>query len=322
MTKPILGIDVSKLDLSLSLFIDKKHYLLKIDNNQEGFKKVQKWLLDRHILSVKACMESTGTYGRNFAQFLYEQNHDVYIVNPLRINAFAKSKLSRHKTDRVDSKIIAEFAYSNDLTLFKPKNKELQSLQDLYRALKKIEHHQMQIDNYLEHKEHLPTAVVDSYKTIQIILIQEQKNIEKAIHRIIEKTGDIKNKVDLMQTIPGIGEKTAIAILAETPDLEFFKTARELAAYAGLTPKHRQSGTSVHGKSSISKIGSSKLRRSLYFPALVAKNHNPLFSSFNENMTKKGKCAKVIITAIMRKLLHIIFGVLKHNKAFDPHFST
>jgi transposase len=102
MIKPILGIGVSKLDLSLSLLSDKKHYYLKINNNQEGFKKSQKWFLAHHIPSVKACMESTGTYGRNFAQFLYEHQHDVYMVNPLRISAFAKSTLSRHKTDRVE----------------------------------------------------------------------------------------------------------------------------------------------------------------------------------------------------------------------------
>jgi transposase len=180
----------------------------------------------------------------------------------------------------------------------------------------------MQINNYLEHQEHLPPIVIESYKTIQTILLQEQKNMEKAILNIIEKNEDIKNKVGLMRTIPGIGEKTAIAFLAETPDLDDFKSARELASYAGLTPQNRQSGTSVHGKSSISKIGSSKLRKTLYFPALVAKNHNPLFTSFNENMSKKGKCAKVIITAIMRKLLHIIFGVLKHNKPFEFKLSS
>jgi transposase len=131
MTKSVLGIDVSKLDLSLSLLIDKKHYYLKINNTQEGFKKAQKWLLEYQSPSVKACMESTGTYGRNFAQFLYDHQHDVYMVNPLRISAFAKSKLSRHKTDKVDCKIIAEFALVNELIPFKPKDKDFQTLQDV-----------------------------------------------------------------------------------------------------------------------------------------------------------------------------------------------
>ncbi|WP_342272230.1 transposase [Candidatus Tisiphia endosymbiont of Parasteatoda lunata] len=122
-----------------------------------------------------------------------------------------------------------------------------------------------------------------------------------------------------MQTIPGIGKTTAVAILAEAPDLESFSNARQLAAYAGLTPKHKTSGTSVRGKTSISKIGSSNLRKALYFPAIVAKKHNPLFKEFTQKLSSKGKPAKVIIVAIMRKLLHIIFGVVKNKTSFNPN---
>jgi transposase len=93
-----------------------------------------------------------------------------------------------------------------------------------------------------------------------------------------------------------------------------------LAAYAGLTPKHKMSGTSVRDKSRISKIGSSRLRKALYFPAIVAKNHNPLFKEFSQKLGSKGKTTKVIIVAIMRKLLHIVFGVVKHNTSFNPRF--
>jgi len=80
------------------------------------------------------------------------------------------------------------------------------------------------------------------------------------------------------------------------------------------------SGTSIRGKSSISKIGSSRLRKALYFPAIVAKNHNPVFKRFSQKLASKGKPTKVIIVAIMRKLLHIIFGVVKNNSQFNPNF--
>ncbi|KJV55146.1 transposase IS116/IS110/IS902 family protein [Orientia chuto str. Dubai] len=123
-----------------------------------------------------------------------------------------------------------------------------------------------------------------------------------------------------MQTIPGIGRITAVAILAESPDIESFSNARQLAAYAGLTPKYKTSGTSVKGKSTISKIGSANLRRALYFPAIVAKNHNPIFKQFIQKLSSKGKPTKVIIVAIMRKLLHIVFGVIKNNSIFNPNF--
>ena len=98
MSKPILGVDVSKLDLSISLLIDKKYYKTKIDNNQQGFKTLIKWLQKHEVTKVSACLEATGSYGKSFADFLYSNNHEVSVVNPSCISAFARSKLSRHKT--------------------------------------------------------------------------------------------------------------------------------------------------------------------------------------------------------------------------------
>jgi len=136
---------------------------------------------------------------------------------------------------------------------------------------------------------------------------------------LLANNPQLKHQADTMQTIPGIGKTTAVAILAESPDLKSFSSARQFAAYAGLTPKHRTSGTSVKGKTSISKIGSSNLRKALYFPAIVAKTHNPLFKKFTHKMSSKGKPAKVIIVAIMRKLLHVVFGVIKNKTQFNPN---
>lgn len=320
MTKPIIGIDVSKLDLSISLLIDKVHYQTKIDNNQEGFKLFTSWLKKHGVSKVKACMESTGHYGISFANFLYGNNHEVSIVNPLCISAFAKSKLSRHKTDKVDSMIIAEYASQNDLPLYIPKPHELQEIQSLYRGLQNLKIQHTQISNYLESKEHLSRELCRSYDRLAKTILKEIDKIEKAIDDILTESIGIKQKIDNMQTIPGIGKMTAVAIIAEAPDIISFSNARELAAYAGLTPKHKMSGTSVRGKSSISKIGSSRLRKALYFPAIVAKNHNPIFKKFSQKLASKGKPTKVIIVAIMRKLLHIVFGVIKNNSAFNPNF--
>ncbi len=322
MIKPSLGIDVSKLDLSLSLLIDNKHYQTKIDNNQHGFKSFEKWIKKHNIQHVKACMEATGSYGRSFAHYLYNNQHDVHIVNPLCINAFAKSKLSRHKTDKVDSKLIAEFAQQNDLPLYSPREKNLQVLQDLYRCLQNLKHQAKQVQNYLENKKHLANSVCKAYARLAKSISKETIAVEAEINTLIDKTEDIKNKVTHMQTIPGIGKLTAVAILAEAPCLDNFTNARELAAYAGLTPKHKTSGTSVRGRSTISKMGSSTLRKALYFPAIVAKKHNPIFVKLNQKLASKGKPTKLILIAIMRKLLHIIFGVVKHNKPFDPNFCS
>jgi transposase len=139
-----------------------------------------------------------------------------------------------------------------------------------------------------------------------------------AIEYLLSQQDTLRKDYELLQTITGIGKNTAVAIIAESPDLSSLENARQLAAYAGLTPRHRTSGTSLKGKSRLSKIGSSTLRKALYFPAIVAKNHNPVLKAFAQKLAKKGKHTMVIIGAIMRKLLHIIFGVLKHKLPFNP----
>ena len=280
MSKPILGIDVSKLGLTISLLIDKNHYHTKVDNNKQGFEFLFKWLKQHKVNKVSACMEATGIYSKAIADFLYIKNHEVSIVNPSCINAFAKSKLASHKTDKVDSMLIAEYASKNDLIQYILKNKPQQGFQDMYRCLQNLKHKYNQVQNYLENKDYLPSSVYTSYNKLLLQIEEEIDNIQLSIDNILVSNIELKQKIDNMQSIPGIGKLTAVAILAESPDLDSVNSARELAAYAGLTPKHRVSGTSVRGKSAISKIGSAKLRKALYFPAIAAKNHNTMFKKF------------------------------------------
>lgn len=322
MSKPILGIDVSKLDLSICLLIEQKYHYTKVANNQSGFTVLEQWLIKHKTGQVIACMEATGKYEKSVADFLYQHNHEVSVINPLCIHAFAKSKLSRHKTDKIDSKLIADYASKNDLPKYVPRSQDLEELRGLYRALQKLKDQHIQVQNYLEKREHLPSVVCTSYSNLLQALEQEMGNIQLAIDNLVDNNAPVKQQVNNIQTIPGVGKATAVAVLAETPDLSSFNNARELAAYAGLIPKQKVSGTSVRGKTTISKMGSSRLRKALYFPAIVAKNHNPIFFSLSKKLKDKGKPAKVIIVAIMRKLLHIIFGVVKNNMPFSPHFSV
>lgn len=159
-----------------------------------------------------------------------------------------------------------------------------------------------------------------TWKRLLKNLQNEINVIENNIELLLTKNLDLKKQYENLQTIPGIGKTTAIAILAESPDLKQFSNARQYAAYAGLVPRHKSSGSSIHGKTRLSKLGSSKLRKAVYFPAIVAKNHNPLMQEFCAKLKRKGKHTMVIIGAIMRKLLHIIFGVLKHEQKFNPEY--
>lgn len=319
MVKPILGIDVSKKDLSLALILNGSHKKLKISNDPKGFQDLTTWLKKENINQLKACMEATGSYGEGIADYLYEQGHEVHVVNPACIKSFAKSKLNRHKTDQVDSFLIAEYASKNELRLYCPRNPIFKELKSLYRCSQNLKHQQSQVTNFLENQERLPKSVAEVYQKLKTYLEDQIESVSLAIEALFETEETLKQDYENLQTIPGIGQTTAIAILAETPPISDLENARQLAAYAGLTPSQRTSGTSLKAKSRLSKMGSSALRKALYFPAIVGKKYNPLLKNAAAVLKKKGKHTMVIIGALMRKLLHIIFGILKHKTPFNPY---
>ena len=318
MSEVILGIDVSKKDLSVALLREEFYKKCKISNDLKGFEILTNWLKGQGITKVKACMEATGSYGEKVADYLYEHDHEVHIVNPACIKAFARSRLSRHKTDEVDALLIAEYARKNDLRAYKPKDPLLKELRALYRCLQNLKQQQTQVRNFLENEQSLPKSVQRTYKSLAGHIEKQIESVTCHLDKIISERESLNQDCENLQTIPGIGKITAIALLAEIPDISSLEGARQLAAYAGLTPCHRVSGTSVRGKSTLSKMGSSSLRKALYFPAISAKNHNPVLKAFAQKLEKKGKHTMVIVGAVMRKLLHICFGVLKHKIPFNP----
>jgi transposase len=137
------------------------------------------------------------------------------------------------------------------------------------------------------------------------------------MNKIICASEDLRIKFDNLTSIPGIAETTAIAVLAEIGDIDKFLTARQLAAYIGVTPRHKNSGTSVHSKPSIAKIGNAIMRKALYLPAMTAMRCDEAFAKFASLLKTRKKFGKQIIVAIMRKMVHAIFGVLKNNSKFN-----
>jgi len=125
----------------------------------------------------------------------------------------------------------------------------------------------------------------------------------------------------LLDSIPGIAQTTAATLLAEITDITQYRSARQVAAYAGLVPRERQSGSSVRGRTRVSKIGNARLRRALYFPAVTALRCSPFFQRWAKGLQERGKCKMSVIGAVMRKLIHLAYGVLKTGKPFDPQWT-
>jgi transposase len=267
MAEAILGIDVSKKELSLALLFEGKYKKYKISNDLKGFERLTDWFKSQGIYQVKACMEATGSYGEKIADYLYEQGLQVHVVNPACIKAFGKSKLNRHKTDEVDSLLIAEYASKNELKSYKPKEPVLKELRSLYRCLQNLKEQQTQARNFLENEQCLPESVHNIYKNLATNIEKQIEIVNATMDQVVLSKEALKQDYENLQSIPGIGKTTAIAILSEIPDFSSLENARQLAAYAGLTPCHRTSGTSLKGKSFLSKMGSSHLRKALYISA-------------------------------------------------------
>lgn len=152
-------------------------------------------------------------------------------------------------------------------------------------------------------------------------LNQQLAVLHQQLHTLVCAHPTLQRQAELLQSIPGIGETTALKLLAEVPLLGEYRSARQAAAYAGLSPRQRESGSSVHGKTRMSKVGNAAVRRALYLPAVVALRANPLLHVFAQRLLAAGKPKMSVVGAVMRKLLHQAHGVLKHNQPFDPNYA-
>ena len=313
-----IGIDMSKEKFNAFLTLAEGSYHLEFENRREGFRSFWKWLKKRRVKEAHVCLEATGRYGDALARFLYEKGLKVSVVNPRRIKAYAESKLSRNKTDRVDAEIIEDFCRTQNPGLWEPPAPEVEALQMMTRHLEALKKMRAQERNRLA--SGVTEPVVQTSIEAHIAYLDEAiANLEQEIQNHIDQHPHLKEKADLLQSIPGIGKTTAATLLAEIKDIDQFDEAADLAAYAGLTPGRYQSGASVRKRPHLSKIGNAVLRKALYFPALVAQRHNPLVRRLVERLAARGKPPMVIQGAAMRKLLHIVFGVWKHQRPFDPH---
>ncbi len=326
-----LGIDVSKATLDVAFVADDKtttklrHRVFK--NTPAGHQELLAWLQKQRQSAtpnegdpapVHVCLEATGTYGDAIARALHDAGQTVSIVNPAAIRAFGKSQLKRHKTDKADAQLIARFCALHKPAPWSVPLPQHEQLQALVRRIEALEQMKQMECNRLE---------VTTCPGVRASLEDHIRYLEtqlKATHiqikEHIQGHPDLHEAQALLLSIPGIAQKTAALVLAELGPIESFANASQVAAFAGLAPCERESGTSVRGKVRLSKVGSPRLRKAFYFPAMTALRCNPLIQALGARLTAAGKCPMQILGAAMRKLLVLAYGVLKSKQLFDPNF--
>ena len=319
-----VGIDVSKASLEIALIGSEEDAPASqtVSNTKDGFDELLSWIetqadvrLEESPEQIHVCLEASGDYQRPAARFLHKRGLTVSIVNPLRTSAYAESQLNRSKTDKVDARLLARFCQREEPSPWEPTPSEQKSLKEMTRGLEQLKKERDRLKNQIRQSEN-PT-VTGSLESVLESINEQIDHLEDQVDKHVESTDTLARNRDLLETIPGVGSTTAALVLAELGDHERFESARQAAAYAGLTPSHHRSGSSVHRKPRLSKVGSSRLRRALYFPAIAALRFNAAVEALGDRLAERGKEKMVIIGAAMRKLLHICYGVLKNQTPFD-----
>lgn len=311
-----LGIDVAKAKLDCALRLPDGKYRNKVvENNVKGFETLRAWLAKHSATAAHVCMEATGVYWEALAEYLAAQGMIVSVINPAQIKAFGVSRMVRTKTDKVDAQLIAAFCFERRPDPWQAPSPSEQALRAMVLRLDALQGMRTQESNRLEVAREAVKAGIQSHIAW---LDTEIKALIVAIRDHMDGDADLKGKQALLDSIPGLGERTIAILLSFYADLDRFGNARQAVAFAGLDPRQHESGSSVKGKPRMSKIGHAFLRKALYMPAMVALYKTTWGKRFRDRLAAAGKPPKLMIGAMMRKLVHVAFGVLKSGKTFDP----
>lgn len=310
-----IGADIGKefFDVATTEQLKAKRF----KNTPEGHQAFLKWLPKEQPMHI--AMEATGKYSLGLALMLYENGIPVSVVNPARIKRYGQSLLQRVKTDSEDAKLIAHFCMTQTPKLWQPDRPVIAQLQEWYKFQELLTQQSVQIENQLQSSL---SDEVQLFQRQQLIHLTEQlSEVERKIKKCLSSDAELTEQVQLLTSVKGFGEATAIRLMTLIKDIDRFDKAKQLACFAGVTPRIRQSGTSVNS-SVISKTGNADLRKVLYMPALAAIRFNPVIKAFSEKLKANGVRGKKMIVAVMRKLIHIAFAILKSGKPFDPEYKN
>lgn len=315
--RQILGIDVAKAKLDIALMHPAGKWRTKVvANNAAGFAELRAWLAKHGVVRAHICMEATGVYWERVAEYLADNGFEVSVVNPAQIKAFGGAMGVRTKTDQVDAKLIAQFCAERRPELWKVPAKSVRKLRALVARREALVDLRTQESNRLEVTS--TEEVRQSIEEVIAHLERQIKQIEKQIGRDVDDDPTLREQRNLLASIPGVGDKTIAMFLGHYGgELRFAKT-RQAVAFAGLDTQQHESGSSVRGKPRITKKGHSSIRRALYMPAVVTMTRTSWGKSFTNRLLAAGKPKKLILTALMRKLVTIAYAVLKSGKPFNP----
>jgi len=321
----MIGIDVSKAKLDCVWLRDPVNLKIKskvFPNTPMGHQSLLVWL-DKQTGGIPAelhcVMEATGIYHEGLAYALHEAGVQVSVVNPAQMRDYAKSLGTRTKTDKQDSLVIARYGVAQQPRLWQPEPPEVRRLKALIARYEAVKQDIQRELNRLEKAQISQTseAVITSIETVHQQLDEEKTRLKRLLDEHIDQHPGLKQDQALLESIPGVGPVVSQQMVAVLRSRSF-DTASQCAAFLGLVPIQHESGSSVRGRTHLSKAGNAQLRAKLYMAAIVAIRHNPDIKRQYERLLRHGKSKMSALGAAMRKLVQICFGVLKHQTPYLP----
>jgi transposase len=310
-----VGIDISKLSFDVAIENEKGKYThYKFTNDSNGFSKLLKLL----NTEIHCCvMEASGPYYLKLAFFLFEKKIFTSVINPLVIRRFSQMRMMRTKTDKKDAVMIAEYGKTEQPERWKPEADYVLELKQMQAYVEQLTKSRTGFIRQQEAFAQNPVKCAGLNKSIADII----KDIEKQIALIEAKMEAIvkqyhHKQLEQIQSIPGLGKKTAMQLIVLSGGFERFENAKQLSSYVGLSPRIFESGTSVKGKAKICKMGMSRIRAMLYVCSWTAKKCNKACRELYDRLVEKGKAKKLALIAVANKLLKQAFAIATKNEFY------
>lgn len=331
--KQVLGIDVAQKELVVTL--GRMNEDLSIDlyshkvfrNTNSGIVSMIKWVKKLTIseLPVSYVMEATGVYHQKLAYYLDENSFEVSIVMPNKISNYMRTLENKTITDKSCSAAITQFGLERKLERWQRPDPLYKKLQQLTRERDQIVTERVMVKNMLHAEETEAESNSSSVKRLKArikFLSKQENEIKQEIENYIKNHADLKRDIERICTIPGVGQLTAVIVLAETNGFELIRNKKQLTSYAGLDVKEKQSGTSVKGKPRISKKGNTALRKAMHLPALSAIKHEEKFRELFARLVSRHGVKMKAVVAIQRKLLELIYLLHKNQTEYQPNYEN
>lgn len=331
IVRQVCGIDVAKDELVVvagRLYDDMTPELYarkSFPNSDKGFCALLVWMnkLTEPSIETRFVMEATGVYHEKLAYFLYGQGQLITVVLPNKISNYFRTLETKTITDKTASDAIARFGLERKLDNWKPASPVYKKLRQLTRERDQLVQNRTIAKNQLhaEQSEAEPNKTsLARVKKLIFLLDKQEKEIKAELAALVKQNEEVKRKVELIISIPGVGALTAVTVLAETNGFELIRNKKQLTSYAGLDVKEKQSGTSVKGKAVISKKGNKFLRKTMHLPALASIRHDERFKVIFARLVGKHGIKMKGAVAVQRKLLELIYIVFKSEKKYDKEY--